>query len=578
MKKTSKLKSKLCAWFLVCVTVLTTLGSSGSMVFADNDISQPQTETEFSTLSVKSGEGGEISIELPDGQIETATSGDSISVEVETGSTVKATVSVTEGYEVSTYRLTTDSGDSQDIDTYDSYSFTISENATLEAQYNVVEQDTIEETQSPTSDDSETSSSSIVIIPVGEGTYTYTDNQTSETVNTEDKVFETTSSQIQLSSDENFYTYIADSESKQVGTCEETTSGDIKTIDVSSSQMSIYIVFDEDAVEKFTSLLSTETPQISLFSTARASHEVTKYRKVSDGLTAAGRFVVDGKYTAFCTDHYAVTPPKGTEITKISESNNLMLRKALYYGYGGPKESVKRNAFGWIQTTIACHMAVEGTDAGYASHREFYESLSKKASPPSNWKVYMCYTKGSYQDLCYGVMEAPPKTYTDLSVTKKWSDSNNAYKVRPKSITVYLYRSTSTPVSTSGKYYKKATLNASNKWKYTWKDELKSYVNSSGKKINYNFKLVEDVPSKYSGSVTDWSGSTSAGYSATITNTVQTGKAYLEKSSNNSTLTSGNGNYSLEGEKRGMYIYTPLHLVFHTYSIFKIFSLIIYPK
>ena len=57
-----------------------------------------------------------------------------------------------------------------------------------------------------------------------------------------------------------------------------------------------------------------------------------------------------------------------------------------------------------------------------------------------------------------------------------------------------------------------------------------------------------------------------------------TGKAYLEKSSNNSTLTSGNGNYSLEGEKRGMYIYTPLHLVFHTYSIFKIFSLIIYPK
>ena len=54
MKKTSKLKSKLCAWFLVCATVLTTLGSSGSMVFADNDTPQPQTETEFSTLSVKS--------------------------------------------------------------------------------------------------------------------------------------------------------------------------------------------------------------------------------------------------------------------------------------------------------------------------------------------------------------------------------------------------------------------------------------------------------------------------------------------------------------------------------------------
>lgn len=153
MKKTSKLKSKLCAWFLVCATVLTTLGSSGSMVFADNDTPQPQTETEFSTLSVKSGEGGEISIELPDGQIETATSGNSISMEVETGSTVKATVSATEGYEVSTYRLTTDSGDSQDIDTYDSYSFIISENVTLEAEYNEVIQTPVKESVAPVSKD-----------------------------------------------------------------------------------------------------------------------------------------------------------------------------------------------------------------------------------------------------------------------------------------------------------------------------------------------------------------------------------------------------------------------------------------
>ena len=57
MKKTSKLKSKLCACLLVCATVVTTLGSSGASVFADNETDSQQTETEFSTFSVKSGEG-----------------------------------------------------------------------------------------------------------------------------------------------------------------------------------------------------------------------------------------------------------------------------------------------------------------------------------------------------------------------------------------------------------------------------------------------------------------------------------------------------------------------------------------
>lgn len=139
MKKTSKLKSKLCAWFLVCATVVTTLGSSGASVFADNETDSQQTETEFSTLSVKSGEGGEINVELPDGQVETASNGSDISVEVEKGSTVTATIALAEGYEVSTYRLTTDSVDSKDIDVYESYSFDITENMTLEATYNAVE-------------------------------------------------------------------------------------------------------------------------------------------------------------------------------------------------------------------------------------------------------------------------------------------------------------------------------------------------------------------------------------------------------------------------------------------------------
>ena len=136
MRKTSKLKSKLCAWLLVCATVFTTLASSGASVLADNnDTETKQTKTQVSTLSVKSGEGGEISVELPDGQIETTSDGEELELELETGSTVEATVSLAKGYEVSTYRLTTDSGDEEDIDEYDSFSFEITEDTDLEATY-----------------------------------------------------------------------------------------------------------------------------------------------------------------------------------------------------------------------------------------------------------------------------------------------------------------------------------------------------------------------------------------------------------------------------------------------------------
>ena len=136
MRKTSKLKSKLCAWLLVCATVFTTLASSGASVLADNnDTETKQTKTQVSTLSVKSREGGEISVELPDGQIETTSDGEELELELETGSTVEATVSLAKGYEVSTYRLTTDSGDEEDIDEYDSFSFEITEDTDLEATY-----------------------------------------------------------------------------------------------------------------------------------------------------------------------------------------------------------------------------------------------------------------------------------------------------------------------------------------------------------------------------------------------------------------------------------------------------------
>ena len=59
----------------------------------------------------------------------------------------------------------------------------------------------------------------------------------------------------------------------------------------------------------------------------------------------------------------------------------------------------------------------------------------------------------------------------EIEVEKRWNDNNNADKIRPKEITVKLYK--------DDELYRTAKLNESNKWKYTFKDldlyELPTY-------------------------------------------------------------------------------------------------------
>ena len=596
MKKTSKLKSKLCAWFLVCATVFTTLGSSSSMVFADNDTPQPQTETEFSTLSVKSGEGGEISVELPDGQIETASNGSDISVEVEKGSTVIATIDLAEGFEVSTYRLTTDSGDSKDVDVYESYSFDITENTTLEATYceatveetstepsteptdtskvtedvnvDVTEFDTdvpeettpvVEEVEEedesidlPTIEQSGDTSSldvdsleDFVVIDedtdgvqnftlkvIGDGSVEYTryldgENPTTSTIDSTISEILPELSRANLVFNQHAYVFVIDSEKGlNLEPYSEQRENSFRDISITKGvDKEVYVIFNEEKAMEMLTATSISTmadlpSNVTVGKKYTGSCEVTKVNQTHAGGTVTsvtfGKFTgqLKGKtITGDCADHTAAAPFVGQDCNYTLTVKSISGNKVKCYLYVVPKKN-----------------ATDGVT--------------------SNGSGLIGYQR---MDATVTLTRTPPNTYTNLKVTKKWSDSSNAYGVRPKSITVYLYRSTSSPVSTSGKYYKKATLNASNKWTYTWKDELKSYVNSSGKKINYNFKLKEDVPKYYKGSMTGWSGSASAGYSATITNTVQSGKAYLKKSSNNSTLTSENKNYSLEGAKYGIY-------------------------
>ena len=164
------------------------------------------------------------------------------------------------------------------------------------------------------------------------------------------------------------------------------------------------------------------------------------------------------------------------------------------------------------------------------------------------WDQYTAYIAyNDAQDVVW--LEHNPDIYTTITVSKNWSDYNNEFGVRPGSITVNLYQSTSTPIDTSGTPYSTCTLNASNNWRYTWTDLIKESGDTS-----YNYAIREQsVPNHYTASYTGWSGSTESGYSATITNTLNVGYLRLHKDSSLPNVTDDNRCYTLAGAEYTVY-------------------------
>lgn len=128
---------------------------------------------------------------------------------------------------------------------------------------------------------------------------------------------------------------------------------------------------------------------------------VTYYQKVTSGIST-GRYQVNG-IQAFCLEYQKSAVPKGTPIIAITESTNEMLRKALYYGYGGPGTVLDMSDDSWVQTAIAASCAYNGVEThGNYAKRAFYRTLSARASTPSNFKVYVAQTQSdSLQNLGY---------------------------------------------------------------------------------------------------------------------------------------------------------------------------------
>ncbi|WP_338631857.1 SpaA isopeptide-forming pilin-related protein [Clostridium baratii] len=158
-------------------------------------------------------------------------------------------------------------------------------------------------------------------------------------------------------------------------------------------------------------------------------YTVTKYDMVSFGGSTVGKYEVDGKM-AFCAQHSATSPAKGSPTSNARLNNKDTVRKVLYYGYGGPGQlkDMKGN-YGWVMTSLGLSYAYTGN--GGPGAKAFVNRVSKLATPPSSFKVYVVDTNGGRtQDLAY--WNYSPKG--ELQIEKSSADTtitngNNCYSL-----------------------------------------------------------------------------------------------------------------------------------------------------
>jgi len=155
-----------------------------------------------------------------------------------------------------------------------------------------------------------------------------------------------------------------------------------------------------------------------------AAGTVTSYEKVTWGIST-GRYGVNG-IPAFCAEYSKSWPTVGTTIDSIIESQNDILRKALYYGSNGPSNMLGNDARAHVLTAIAVSDANIGerNTGASAKYDEFYWDIvnnpSKYPSPPSTFHAYLAITSSSdMQNLAFYKMEA--KGY--VKAVKQSSDS-----------------------------------------------------------------------------------------------------------------------------------------------------------
>lgn len=137
---------------------------------------------------------------------------------------------------------------------------------------------------------------------------------------------------------------------------------------------------------------------------------VTSYEKIVWGLTS-GRYEIDG-IRAFCSEYQQDCPIVGTQIVSTELCENVIIRKALYYGAGGPENVLGDDERAHVLTAIAISDANIGeVKTGVKEKYDvFYWDLvnhpEEYPDPPSYFKVYLAYPSNpQMQTLAFYIME-----------------------------------------------------------------------------------------------------------------------------------------------------------------------------
>ena len=169
-----------------------------------------------------------------------------------------------------------------------------------------------------------------------------------------------------------------------------------------------------------------------------AAGSVTGYQKITWGIST-GRYYVNGKH-AFCAQYNKSWPTVGTSVIRIEPCTNQILRKALYYGYNGPKNTLGTDERAHVLTAIAVSDANIGEreTGASAKYDEFYWDIvnnpNKYPTPPENFKAYMAITASDdLQNLAfYEVEKNGSVTSVKTSENPSISDGNSCYSLEER--------------------------------------------------------------------------------------------------------------------------------------------------
>lgn len=191
---------------------------------------------------------------------------------------------------------------------------------------------------------------------------------------------------------------------------------------------------------------------------AAGSHTLTAYdTRYNDGLLRVGYFEIDGGTIAMCSCHELEPPTTiGQTLSTIAEYSyenqaNELMRKILYYGWGGPADiGGSDDGDHFRETTLAVSVANGHDDNYYGYGQAFINRISGLASAPKGFTVYKISNgNAAQQDLVY--YEYNPygefiltKTSANTSIT----DGNDCYSLQGAKYGIYSDQACTSQVAT----------------------------------------------------------------------------------------------------------------------------------